>query len=135
MSWARGDAANLEMYRLSFVELKVIRPVEETSLTLFDLEEGVEEKENGMQAAAEARSWILSKAREIAVAIASGRESRCCSADDVMKELIKLGHHPSDLGPAAGSIFRGKSWEFTEEWEESERVSNHARVNRIWRLK
>ena len=54
--------------------------------------------------------------------------------DTVSLEMQARGLHPEMLGNAAGSVFRGKDWRFTGRWEKSARVSNHARVNRVWEL-
>jgi len=96
----------------------------------FDLTAGELAKEQGMSQAEEASNSI-DAARLIAVAVAKSRGS--VTADDVQRELVRLGLDP--LGASAGSLFRGSEWEFTGRWVKSERVSNHARVNRVWRLK
>lgn len=103
--------------------------------TLFDALESQKAKDEGMAKAARKRTVTLSLARNIAALIASGRPDRTCTADDVMQGLIDVGIQPEELGPAAGSIFRGKAWEFTGRWINSARVSNHAASIRVWRLK
>ena len=50
------------------------------------------------------------------------------TADDISEAV-------EGLGAATGAIFRGREWEFTGEWRKSKRVSNHARMNRVWRLR
>ena len=57
------------------------------------------------------------------------------TADDVHREMIRDGYNPAELGNAAGSLFRGKDFEFRGEWQKSHRVSNRAHCNRIWRLR
>lgn len=98
----------------------------------FDLFEGLRQKEKGMALAADNRAGHLSIARSIAVRLAAQSPSRTVCADDVQRELIELG---IDLGPAAGSIFRGREWAWDGQWKKSARVSNHARMLRVWRLK
>jgi len=99
-------------------------------MDLFDFESGLRAKTEGMSAAALTRSELLSQAREIAVAIARHRVNRRVTADDVGRALRLRGL--PDLGPAAGSIFRGSMWEFTGERVRSARISNHARELKVW---
>ena len=95
----------------------------------FNLPEGEELRDEGMGLAAGNRAETLQIARKIARYI--GRRQRLVSADDVQR--IMIAHGLGHLGNAAGSLFRGDEWEFTGQWTKSERVSNHARQNRIWR--
>ena len=94
-------------------------------------------RDKGMQLAAAAanRQTILARARAIAVSIASRRPARTVNADDVYRVLIREGYDVEKLGNAAGSIFRGPMWEFTNQRKQSVRISNHARQIMIWRLK
>ena len=103
--------------------------------TLFDIQEGTAQKDAGMDAAAGARKLVLRLARSFAMTAALKRPSRTATADDAMEELRRFGYEPKDLGNAAGSIFRLKVWEDTGDWQKSERRSNHAHKNRVWRLK
>lgn len=89
-------------------------------------------KQEGMTAAAVSRVELLQAAQEIAVQLAQQHGE--VTADDVQAVLIQWGHHPSELGNAAGSIFKGKHWVFVR-FCESTRVSNHKRVIRAWRLR
>jgi hypothetical protein len=100
--------------------------------TLFDLAASKAAKVAGMDLAGDNRSNILHTARCIAREIALGKKDRRVTADDVQARMIKEGYHPSKLGPAAGSIFRGKKWRFTGSWINSARVSNHAASIRVW---
>jgi hypothetical protein len=97
----------------------------------FSLEEAEALRQAGMHQAAANRAKALDVARRIARHL--GRRQGLVSADDVQRWMIAAGLPP--LGNAAGSIFRGEEWEFTGDWTRSERVSNHARSNRIWRYK
>lgn len=55
--------------------------------------------------------------------------------DAVIKLASARGMDLSDLGPAAGGVFRDKKkWEFVR-WTHSERESNHASDLRVWRLR
>ena len=91
-------------------------------------------KEKGMAKAAANRRHALNRAREIALRLASdGRE---ISADDIYNYFAFAGmlHLEMELWNAAGSIFRGKEWEFVR-FKRSERESNHGRIIRVWRLR
>ena len=100
---------------------------------LFDYEESLRLKYEGMDRAEAKAATPLEEAREIARRIALKTPDRCVSADDVGRELKRLGL-PFSLGPATGSLFRGKEWEFTGRRIKSRRTSNHAREIKVWRL-
>ena len=93
----------------------------------FDPLRGQQLKDEGMARAALARAGALADARRLAVRIALGRASQTATADDVARSY-------PDLGPAAGSLFKGRDWVWTGEWAASRRASNHRRHNRVWRL-
>lgn len=101
-----------------------------TQRELFDKELSQMRKQNGMEQAAR-NSENLDLARQIARKIATQNGS--VTADDVGIEL-SISHGINSLGPAAGSIFRGKEWRFTGEFVKSTRVTNHSRLLRVWRL-
>jgi hypothetical protein len=101
----------------------------------FDFAQGERGRRLGLKVSAEKRAEVLAIARRIAVQVARGRADRTATADDVQRELLKMGWCSEDLGNAAGSIFLGWQWEQTGEWAKSERVSNHRHANRKWRLK
>jgi len=98
----------------------------------FNLFEGERRKEEGISRAVDKRADDLKIAQAIARKIAMQHPDRECHADLVQWELMDLG---INLGNAAGSIFRGTDWEFTGRWVKSIRVTNHASVRRVWRLK
>ena len=98
----------------------------------FDVAAGEARKEAGIALAMTEREELLCIARCAAVEIASRKGS--ATFDDVYLLMFIRGWHPERLGNAAGSVFRGKQWRFTGRWEKSARVSNHARVNRVWEL-
>ena len=100
----------------------------------FDLAEGEHCRDAGIDQAADAfcRRNMIVAAREIASKIASTRGS--VTADDVFMEMERRNLNPELLGNAAGSLFRGKEFVFFGEWKKSARVSNHARMNRVWHL-
>jgi len=101
---------------------------------LFDLVEGEKEKATGMSAASWSRSDLLAKARTIACELAIERETREVHADNVYREMKRRGIPFEGLGPAAGSIFKGRDWVFTGKRIKSARISNHARDIKVWRL-
>lgn len=100
---------------------------------LFDLISGLAKKEEGKALAAANRHDLLEIARDIAVRLA--KEYGTVTADDVGRELEKDNIRVEDVGPAMGSLFAGKQWEFTGQRVKSSRVSNHARELKVWRLK
>lgn len=102
--------------------------------TLFSVERGQELAERGMQAAVSHRERLMRDVGRIARHIAADYGE--VTIDDVYGWMKMCGLPESSLGPAAGSIFRDKSvWEFTGKWVRSSRVSNHARMIRVWRLR
>lgn len=101
--------------------------------TEFNLGWGEEKKRDGKGLAASNRADLLMIAEREAIKIAREGNGQCC-ADDVQERLIELGHTPSDLGNAAGSMFDGKKW-MRIGYKKSERVSRHANVIGIWELR
>ena len=100
-------------------------------MTQMDLLEGQRLKERGMALAADAVPTLLDRARAYARRHATVWGQ--VTADDVSEWLEQQGL--PDLGPAAGSLFRGKEWEWTGSFVQSSRVANHARLLRVWRLR
>ena len=98
---------------------------------LFDFDEGQRLKVEGLTQAAEQVPTLLEKARQIAVELC--RERGSVHADAVSRVMRQQGL--DDLGPAAGSVFKGKQWVWTGEWHVSARIANHGRLQRVWRLK
>jgi hypothetical protein len=103
-----------------------------SQLKLFSLGDAERLKHEGMRSAANAKKAQLRLARDIAVRIALTRDDFTCHADLVQSVLIEMG---INLGNAAGSIFTQKDWQFTGEFVKSKRVSNHASIRRVWKLK
>jgi hypothetical protein len=102
-----------------------------TQSDLFDAAESRRRKAHGMAIAEDAADSLLNKARGYArIQAATWGEVH---ADHVSEWLESTGL--PDLGPAAGSLFRGKEWEFTGRFIQSTRKTNHARLLRIWRLR
>lgn len=91
---------------------------------------GDELKAEGMRRARESHETLFEKARAIAIELGKLRGE--ITADDVMEELLR--RRPStNLGNAAGSLFRGNQWVFTGKWRKSTRPANHSHQNRVWR--
>ena len=106
--------------------------MEGMTMDLFDLAEAQRLKEEGMASAAANKHDLLKHARHVAKQIAMLRDSRTVTADDVSRAFAREGVTDS-LGNAAGSIFRGKDWEFTGERVNSQRKTNHSREIKVWR--
>jgi hypothetical protein len=99
----------------------------------FNLFAGEDLKEHGIERACWTRGMLLDQAREIAFDIARSRGE--VTYDDVYVEMLKRDLHPENMGNAAGSVFRDRStFSFTGRWSKSARITNHARVNRVWTL-
>jgi hypothetical protein len=99
---------------------------------LFDGELSDRLKKQGMEKAENNALSALQLARDIAVKYA--RKHGVVNADNVGR-ILRADHGIDTLGPAAGSLFRGKRWLFTGEWVKSKRITNHSRMIRQWRLK
>lgn len=84
----------------------------------------------GMTLAAAKRNADLEEGRAFLVRLAMCHPDREVSADDLI-----LREHPLHLGNAAGSLFRGKEWEWTGKFRESIVPSRHCGILKIWRLK
>ena len=93
-------------------------------------DEGERLKQEGMKRAADRQHVLLERARGIAGRIAGNRGE--VTADDVARELGDAD--TLKLGNAWGSVFR-YGFVHTGEWRKSERVSNHSRMNRVWRMR
>lgn len=102
---------------------------------LIDFIESKRLKEQGMAQAAENRSELLAIARDCAIWYARYLGHGTCTADDVAQAMHSRGYNYSDLGNAAGSIFKGADWNFTGTYVKSKKVSAHARDIKVWRLK
>jgi hypothetical protein len=101
-------------------------------MTLFDYAQSIQERDKGMKKAARAKSDDLLRAKIIAQNIAHFKGQ--VTADDVRKEYEYRGGNWSDLGNAAGSIFKGKQWQCVG-FENSTVTTSHARALRVWALK
>jgi len=100
--------------------------------TLFDYAQSIQERDKGMAKATNKRMELLSTARDLAKRLAElyGR----VTADQVRAEYEYRGGNWSDLGNAAGSIFKGKQWQCVG-FENSTVTTSHARALRVWTLK
>lgn len=94
-------------------------------------------KIEGMARAADVRIPSLNHARDIARELCLGKKAvghdPVTDADEVNRILELRGY--ANLGPAAGSIFQIREFEFTGWRIQSTRKSNHARELKIWRLR
>ena len=96
-----------------------------------DRDESLRLKQNGMEQAAINRPELLRTARTIARQIAGDRGY--VTADDVAKELI--ARNKPKLGPAAGSLFKPKEFEWTGLRVVSAQTTNRGRELKVWKLK
>ncbi len=97
---------------------------------LFDGKEGDRLKREGMALAAGKRMGLLQMARAEACEI--GKQKRLVTADDVGR-VMKSMYGIESIGPATGSLFKTRDWEWTGQWKKSVRKTNHSRMIRIWR--
>jgi hypothetical protein len=86
-------------------------------------------KEAGIAQAASHRAEILREAREAARHLSWLHGET--NADEVAAQLELQSIDSTELGNAAGAIFRGKGWTFVG-YKKSVRVSRHANKIGIW---
>ena len=98
----------------------------------FDAAEAERQRDAGIDQAETNNQTLLETARRIALRYAETHAT--VTMDDVFAEMLDLGLHPELLGNASGAVFRS-GFEFTGDWRKSKRVSSHARMIRVWRLK
>ena len=98
-----------------------------------DLALGQALKEAGLDRVSDSRKEALFLGRVYVRRAALGRSDRTATADDAAAGFERAGLPADLLGNAAGALFRGKGWAFTGRWQKSERASNHAHQNRVWR--
>jgi len=101
----------------------------------FNGQNGDYRKSFGMNQAADAKKELLNECRAAVRKAALCRADRTSTADDSARYLESIGLPADALGNAAGSLFRGGDWEWTGCLKNSERESNHAHSNKVWRLK
>jgi hypothetical protein len=87
-------------------------------------------KQSGIARAIAGHSAAFKQARLAALEL--GRTVKFVNADMVQAELEKLGLKSSDLGNAAGGIFRGKMWKDTGRSILSNRGKSHRRKITVW---
>ena len=88
-----------------------------------------------MSRAASKRNPLLAKVQCVAVEVA--RRKGSITMDDVTFEMLMREpyYRPEDLGNAAGSVFKGKQWQFCDVYLASVRPESHGRMLRVWRLR
>lgn len=96
----------------------------------FNLTEGQQRRDDGIAIAESNHPSGIEIAKQVAKELAEQRGE--ITADDVQAEMHFRG---INLCNAAGGIFRGKQWEWTGRVVKSARISNHARILRVWKLK
>lgn len=105
------------------------------STQTFSLFAGTFARDCGIALSNESRNPLVERIRQSLRGLARDRDNRCVTADDAYAYLAQIGEKERALGNAAGALFRSGEWEFTGCWTPSTRVSNHARMVRVWRLR
>jgi len=100
-------------------------------MTLFDYAQSIQERDKGMATAVSGRSKALETARRLARIICQLHGK--VTADDVRREFEYRGGDWTELGNAAGSLFKGKQWQSVG-FENSTVATSHARMIRVWKL-
>ena len=88
-------------------------------------------KEKGIAGAVKSHSKVFGIAKDLAIKTALRDPQHITTADAVQAELVKLGYSSTDLGNAAGGLFRGKGWKKLSTVK-SARKGNHAREIAAW---
>ena len=101
-------------------------------LTIFYGIEADKLKKIGMDRAKMQKSYILEIARQ--EARRHCKKFGSVTIDDVQAAMIEAGYSPSNLGMAAGSVFKGSEFYATGRYIKSTRVSSHSRPITVWRL-
>ena len=97
----------------------------------FDLVEACAARDRGIALATLNNQDFLATARSYARQHC--RRYGTVTADDVRKAMMKKGYEPASSA-AWGGLFRGREWLMVG-WTQSDYVTNHGRMNRVWRLK
>ena len=98
--------------------------------TIFDAIAAGEAAEAGIAIAAKGNDY-LTVGRQIAVRLA--RANGRVTADDVIREMIAQGYAGTELGNAAGGLFKKGFRQI--DVVKCERVASHGRLIRVWVLK
>jgi hypothetical protein len=92
-------------------------------------------KREGVNLAEQHKRDVLDRLQSALRYEANRRQDRTVTADTAYIILQGFGYPDDYLGNAAGSIFKSRdAWEHVD-WVPSERVSNHGRYVRRWRLR
>ena len=94
----------------------------------FNLELALEARDEGIRRVAVSNEQYIKVARAIARQIASQRGS--VTSDDVRQACDLEPVHPG----AYGAIFKSKDFQWTGQFRQSEAVSRHGGMQRVWRL-
>jgi len=121
-----GNQVNLYPQRLTLVESAASITGTETAKPA-----SVEttKKARGIAGAVKSHSAVFVQALTIAKEL--GKQNPTVNADQVQNKLAQLGYSSTDLGNAAGALFRGKSWKKVGTTK-SARLGNHAREISNW---
>lgn len=103
----------------------------EVPASMFDAATGDQLKEAGIARASRSRAALLWFAK--AIAAHAGRTGEIVTADTVQRELKRQGHDPSDLGNAAGALFRDRKLWTCVGFRNSARTKRQSGTIREWR--
>lgn len=132
MTGIRGAFKVSNLFKIAKVESSAPVFVKGQSATFPEqAKASVDSASEGIQKAVSAHSKVFSIARDLA--IQHGKTNRYVNIEHVQDGLIKLGYKPSDLGNAAGGIFRSKLWKDTGKTVKSSRKDSRARKITVWR--
>ena len=95
----------------------------------FNLPAAREARDSGIKQVALNNDYFLTEARCVAKEIASRRGS--VTSDDVRREARLEPLHPN----AWGAVFKDPDFEWTGEYRQSQSVSRHGGMQRVWKLK
>lgn len=121
--------ANLFPQRLTLVEAQATITSEATPTPTPVPSAETVKKSQGIAGAVKSHSAVFSTALNIAKQL--GKTSPTVNADQVQDKLAQLGYKSTDLGNAAGALFRGKSWKKVGTTK-SARTGNHSREITNW---
>jgi hypothetical protein len=94
----------------------------------FDFSKARKERDEGIRRVADNSQEFLVHARTTAWDIAKRKGT--VTTDDIRKECDVLPHHPN----AWGAVFKAKYFKWTGEYRQSEVVSRHGGMQRVWRV-
>ncbi len=132
----KGATLNLYPQRLTLIESLATIPSEEETASVQETQSSLvpstetAKKARGIAGAVKSHSTAFVVASNIARNL--GLVNPTVNADQVQQKLAEAGYKSTDLGNAAGSLFRGKAWQKAGTTK-SARFGNHAREITNWK--